>query len=200
MNLPNKLTMIRIFLTIIIIFILLFPFSAMGITIPQIFVNESIVIDIRYPIAAILFALASITDFIDGKIARKYNMITDFGKMMDAIADKILVNSLLIILCAQGFIHPIIPVIIILRDTIVNSIKMAAGNAGKVVAAIMLGKVKTACLMIGIVLTLIYNMPFELWNLRIADFLLVVAAVLSVVSGIQYYSLNKEYVFKKGEM
>ncbi len=200
MNLPNKLTMIRIFLTFIIIFILLFPFSAMGITIPQIFVNESIVIDIRYPIAAILFALASITDFIDGKIARKYNMITDFGKMMDAIADKILVNSLLIILCAQGFIHPIIPVIIILRDTIVNSIKMAAGNAGKVVAAIMLGKVKTACLMIGIVLTLIYNMPFELWNLRIADFLLVVAAVLSVVSGIQYYSLNKEYVFKKGEM
>ena len=200
MNLPNKLTMIRIFLTFIIILILLFPFSAMGITIPQLFINESIVIDIRYPIAAALFALASITDFIDGYIARKYNLITDFGKMMDAIADKILVNSLLIILCAQGFIHPIIPVIIILRDTIVNSIKMAAGNAGKVVAAIMLGKVKTACLMIGIVLTLIYNMPFELWNLRVADFLLVVAAVLSVVSGIQYYSLNKEYVFKKGEM
>ncbi len=199
MNLPNKLTMIRIFLTFVIILILLFPFSAMGITIPQVFINESIVIDIRYPIAAVLFALASITDFIDGYIARKYNMITDFGKMMDAIADKILVNSLLIILCAQGFIHPIIPVIIILRDTIVNSIKMAAGNAGKVVAAITLGKVKTACLMIGIILTLIYNMPFELWNLRIADFLLVVAAVLSVVSGIQYYSLNKEYIFKKGE-
>ena len=200
MNLPNKLTMLRIFLTFIIIIVLLFPFSATGITIPQIFVNESIVIDIRYPIAAVLFALASITDFIDGHIARKYNLITDFGKMIDAIADKILVNSVLIILCAQGFIHPIIPVIIILRDTIVNSIKMAAGNAGKVVAAIALGKVKTACLMIGIVLTLIYNMPFELWNLRIADFLLVVAAVLSVVSGIQYYSLNKEYVFKKGEM
>ena len=199
MNLPNKLTMIRIFLTFVIILILLFPFSAMGITIPQVFINESIVIDIRYPIAAVLFALASITDFIDGYIARKYNMITDFGKMMDAIADKILVNSLLIILCAQGFIHPIIPVIIILRDTIVSSIKMAAGNAGKVVAAITLGKVKTACLMIGIILTLIYNMPFELWNLRIADFLLVVAAVLSVVSGIQYYSLNKEYIFKKGE-
>ena len=199
MNLPNKLTMIRIFFSFVIILILLFPFSAMGITIPQVFINESIVIDIRYPIAAVLFALASITDFIDGYIARKYNMITDFGKMMDAIADKILVNSLLIILCAQGFIHPIIPVIIILRDTIVNSIKMAAGNAGKVVAAITLGKVKTACLMIGIILTLIYNMPFELWNLRIADFLLVVAAVLSVVSGIQYYSLNKEYIFKKGE-
>lgn len=200
MNLPNKLTMFRIFLTFIIIIILLFPFSATGIDIPQIFVNESIVIDIRYPIAALLFAIASITDFIDGYIARSRNLVTDFGKMMDAIADKILVNSILIILCAQGFIHPIIPVVIILRDTIVNSIKMAAGNAGKVVAAIMLGKVKTACLMIGIVLTLLYNMPFELWNLRIADFLLVVAAVLSVISGIQYYNLNKEFLFKKGEM
>lgn len=200
MNLPNKLTMFRIFLTFLIILILLFPFSAMGINIPQIFVNESIVMDVRYPIAAVLFALASLTDFVDGYIARKHNLVTDFGKMMDAIADKILVNSILIILCAQGFIHPIIPVVIILRDTIVNSIKMAAGNAGKVVAAIMLGKVKTACLMVGIVLTLVYNMPFELWNLRIADFLLVVAAVLSIISGIQYYSLNKEYVFKKGEM
>ncbi|MGM9970136.1 MAG: CDP-diacylglycerol--glycerol-3-phosphate 3-phosphatidyltransferase [Anaeroplasma sp.] len=200
MNLPNKLTMFRIFLTFVIILILLFPFSAMGIEIPQIFVNESIVIDVRYPIAALLFALASITDFVDGYIARSRNLITDFGKMMDAIADKILVNSVLIILCAQGFIHPIIPVVIILRDTIVNSIKMAAGNAGKVVAAIMLGKVKTACLMIGIVLTLLYNMPFELWNLRISDFLLVVAAVLSIISGIQYYNLNKEFVFKKGEM
>lgn len=200
MNLPNKLTMVRIFLTIIIILILLFPFSAMGINIPQLFINESIVVDIRYPIAAVLFALASITDFIDGYIARKNNLVTDFGKMMDAIADKILVNSILIILSAQGFIHPIIPVVIILRDTVVNSIKMAAGNAGKVVAAIMLGKVKTACLMVGIVLTLLYNLPFELWNLRVADFLLVVAAVLSIISGIRYYSLNKEYVFKKGEI
>ena len=198
MNLPNKLTMLRIFLTVIIIFILLFPFSAMGIDVPQLFINESIVVDIRYPVAAILFALASITDFIDGYIARKHNLITDFGKMMDAIADKILVNSVLIILAAQGFIHPIIPVVIILRDTVVNSIKMAAGNAGKVVAAIMLGKVKTACLMVGIVLTLLYNLPFELFNLRVADFLLVVAAVLSIISGIRYYSLNKEYIFPKG--
>lgn len=200
MNLPNKLTMFRIFLTFVIILILLFPFSAMGIDVPQIFVNETIVIDVRYPISAILFIIASLTDFVDGYIARSRNLVTDFGKMMDAIADKILVNSVLIILCAQGFIHPIIPVVVILRDTIVNSIKMAAGNAGKVVAAIMLGKVKTACLMVGIILTLLYNMPFELFNLRVSDFLLVVAAVLSIISGIQYYNLNKEFVFKKGEM
>ena len=199
MNLPNKLTMSRIFMTILIIIILLFPFSDMGIDMPKIFVNESIVMDIRYIIAGVLFIVASLTDFVDGIIARKYNLITDFGKMIDAIADKILVNSVLIILSAQGFIHPVIPVIVILRDTVVDSIKMVAGSKGNVVAAIKTGKYKTACLMIGIVLTLFYDMPFELWNVHVSDFLLIVAAALSIISGIQYYSMNKKYIFgKKG--
>lgn len=198
MNLPNKLTMTRIFMTFLIILILLFPFSAMGINVTQLFINESIRVDIRYPIAGILFILASLTDFIDGYIARSRNLITDFGKMMDAIADKILVNSILIILCAQGFIHPIIPVVIILRDTIVNSIKMVAGNKGHVVAAIKTGKFKTASMMVGIVLTLFYNMPFELWNIHVADFLLIIAAVLSIISGVQYYQMNKKYIFEGG--
>ena len=140
----------------------------------------------------------SITDLFDGMIARKYDLITDFGKMIDAIADKILVNSVLIILSAQGFIHPIIPVIIVLRDTIIDSIKMVAGSKGKVVAAIKTGKYKTASLMVGIVLTLFYDMPFELWNVHVSDFLLIVASVLSIISGVQYYSMNKKYIF--GEM
>ena len=198
MNLPNKLTMTRIVMTFLIIVILLFPFSAMGINVTQLFINESIRVDIRYPIAGVLFILASITDFIDGYIARKNNLVTDFGKMMDAIADKILVNSLLIILCAKGFIHPIIPVVIIVRDTIVDSIKMIAGSKGNVVAAIKTGKFKTASLMIGIVLTLFYNLPFELWNLHISDFLLIVACVLSIISGIQYFTMNKKYIFDGG--
>ncbi len=195
MNLPNRLTMARIVMTLLIIAILLFPFSTMGITIPHIFVNELIDIDVRYIIAGVLFILASLTDFFDGMIARKYNLITDFGKMIDAIADKMLVNSVLIILSSQGFIHPIIPVIIILRDTAVDSIKMVAGSKGNVVAAIKTGKYKTACLMIGIVLTLFYDMPFELWNIHVSDFLLIVAAILSIVSGVQYYTMNKKYIF-----
>lgn len=193
MNTPNKLTIFRISLTIVIVIILLFPVSATGITIPQIFVNELLVIDVRYIISGVLFIIASLTDFVDGYIARKYNMVTDFGKMMDAIADKILVNAILIILCAQGFIHPIIPVVIILRDTFVDSIKMVAGSKGNVVAASKLGKVKTACMMVGLVLTLFYNLPFELWNLKVSDFLLVLAAILSVISGIQYYMNNRQF-------
>lgn len=200
MNLPNKITIFRIFLAIFIIALLLFPFDSAGITLPKIYVNESIVINIKYLIAGVLFIIASLTDFLDGHIARKYNLVTDFGKMMDAIADKILVNSVLIILAATGFIHPIIPIIIIMRDTVVNSIKMIAGSKGKVVAAIKSGKIKTALLMVGIVLTLFYNMPFELWNLKVADLLLIIASIMSLISGFQYYYMNKDLIFDKPEM
>ena len=115
MNLPNKLTIGRIIMSILIIVILLggnYITSLFGLNIPKLFINEKIVVDLKYIIAGVLFILASITDFLDGYIARKYNLITDFGKLMDSIADKILVNSVLIILSAQGFIHPVIPVIL----------------------------------------------------------------------------------------
>ena len=200
MNLPNKLTVSRVVMSIIIIIVLLggsYITSIFGFEIPKIFVNEAIVIDLKYIIAGVLFIIASITDFLDGYIARKYNMITDFGKLVDAIADKILVNSVLIILAAQGFIHPIIPVIIIIRDSVVNSIKMLAASKGKVLAAIKSGKIKTACIMVGIVLTLFYYLPFELWNISVAKALLFIATILSVVSGIEYFTLNKHLIKDK---
>ena len=195
MNLPNKLTMARIFISIIIIPVLLFPFDSMGITTTKFFINESLVVDIKYLIAGVLFIIGSLTDFLDGYIARKYNLITDFGKLIDAIADKMLVNSVLIILASTGTINAIIPVVVILRDTVVNSIKMLAASKGKVVAAIKSGKLKTACLMTGITLTLFYNLPFELWNLQVANILLLIATVLSIYSGVQYYILNKDLIF-----
>ena len=195
MNLPNKLTMARIFISIIIIAILLFPFDSMGITTTKFFINESLVVDIKYLIAGVLFIIGSLTDFLDGYIARKYNLITDFGKLIDAIADKMLVNAVLIILASTGTINAIIPVVVILRDTVVNSIKMLAASKGKVVAAIKSGKLKTACLMTGITLTLFYNLPFELWNLQVANILLLIATVLSIYSGVQYYILNKDLIF-----
>ena len=193
MNLPNKLTISRIVLSFIIIIILLcseYLGSIFGFEFPKLFINEMIVVDTKYFVAGALFVIASITDFLDGYIARKRNMITDFGKFIDAIADKILVNSVLIILASQGFIHPIIPVVLIVRDSIVNSIKMMAAKKGKVVAAIKSGKIKTACLMVGIILTLFYNLPFELIGLSVSRVLLFIATILSVLSGIQYYNMK----------
>ena len=199
MNLANKITMIRMFLTVLLIVLLLFPFYMVNIEFPKVLIG-TITVDVKYFIAAGLFAIASITDAIDGHIARSRNMVTDFGKMTDAIADKMLVNSSLIILTAQGMVSPVITVIIVLRDTVVDTIKMIAGSKGKVVAAIKSGKIKTTFLMLGIIFTMCYNLPFELFNLDIASFLLVLATVFAIISGIQYYVMNKDIIFSKEEI
>lgn len=197
MNLPNKVTISRLILTVLIIFILLFPFASAGIEVPQLFINEAIVVDIKYIVVAILFMIASLTDFIDGHLARKYNQITNFGKMMDAIADKVLVDSVLIILAATGFISVLVPVIIVTRDIIVDMIKMVAASQGEVVQAIKTGKIKTACMMLGIVLTLFYNLPFELFNLHVSDAFMVIACLMSIVSAVEYFNLNKKYLIEQ---
>ena len=161
MNLPTKLTVSRIIATFIVIIILIFPFYSIGFQWPQ-FKVGTIIISLQYIVAGIIFVLASITDFVDGYLARKNNQVTDLGKMLDAIADKILVNSVLIILAYKGMLPIIVPVVTVLRDTFVDAIKMQAASKGKVVAAIKSGKLKTATLMIGTTLAFFYNLPFEL--------------------------------------
>ena len=192
MNLANKITISRIVLSIIVLFMMSLPYYELNINWPTYIVAGKIVISLKYIICAVLFIIASLTDMLDGYIARKYDMVTDFGKVMDAIADKILVNGLLIILAIEGFIPVIIPVIIITRDTFVDSIKMVAGSKGGAVGASILGKVKTICMMCGISLMLVYNLPFELIDLKVADALIVIATFLSIVSGCQYYFDNRD--------
>lgn len=193
MNTPTKLTVLRIFLTIIIILFLLFPFYTVGIQFPKVLIG-GIYVKIEYFIAGTIFIIASLTDFLDGYLARKNKEVTDLGKMLDAIADKLLVNPILVVLAVQGFITPWIPVIIIFRDIIVDAIKMEAGRKGKVQAAIYSGKIKTASMMVGLTLTFFYNLPFEMIGIRVADFLLYFATVMSVVSMIEYFKINKELI------
>lgn len=196
MNLPNKLTMLRIYMTILIVIILLFPFYLVNIEFPMWTwkFREIMEIDSRYVISGVLFILASITDFLDGYIARKRNIVTDFGKFADAIADKVLVNSVLIILAVKGVISPIIPVAIIFRDIVVDAVRMMASNKGVVIAAGKAGKIKTAFMMIGLSLTFFYNLPFEIWNIDIANIFLSIATVLAIYSGVEYYYLNRKLI------
>lgn len=192
MNLPNKLTIGRIITAIIIMVLLMVPWYSLGIEFPKYVLAGKIVVDLKYIIAGILFIIASLTDFLDGHIARSRNLVTDFGKVMDAIADKILVNGLLIILAYDGFINICIPVIIITRDVFVDAFKMASGNKGKVVAASYAGKAKTMCMMIGMALTMFYNLPFELIGVNVGYALIIIATVLSIISGVEYYFNTKE--------
>lgn len=193
-NLPTKLTFLRLILAILIIIILLFPFYRVGFEFKT-FLYHSILIDVRYLLSGLIFIIASITDYFDGKIARKNKQVTDFGKFSDAIADKVLVNSVLIIFASQGFIPAIIPVVIIVRDIIVDAIRMNVAGKGVVQAAKMSGKIKTASLMLGIVFTFFYNLPFELIGLQISKFFLYFGTLMSVVSMVEYYNLNKKMLY-----
>ena len=197
MNLANKITMSRIILAIVIMILLLFPFGNVGLDLPSYVIGGKVFVELKYIIAGFLFIIASLTDFLDGKVARKYNMVTDFGKMIDAISDKMLTNSLLVILASNGMISPIIAVIFIVRDIAVDSMKMIVGNKGHAVAAIGIAKLKTATLMVGLTLTLFYNLPFELISIRVSDCLLIISSILSLISAFQYYNMTKVYIEAK---
>lgn len=195
MNVPNKITICRIALSILLLIIMIFPVDKVGISFPEFQLAGKLIIDSKYLICGIIFLIASLTDFLDGYLARKYNLVTDIGKVMDAIADKILVNGVLILLATEGYISPIIPVVIVSRDIVVDSIKMVAGQKSGAVGASMAGKIKTACMLIGITLLFFYDLPFSLANIYPAKAIIMIATVLSVISGIQYYVKNKKYLF-----
>jgi len=194
MNLPTKITVARLFLTVVIICLLCIPFSYFGFNFPK-YDFYGVSVQLHYIIAGVIFIVASLTDFLDGYLARKNNQVTDLGKMLDAIADKVLVNPILIVLAAQHFIPVIVPVIYVTRDIVVDAIKMQAATKGKVQAAIKSGKYKTACMMVGICFVFFYNIPFEFINIRVDLGLLYIACILAVVSAVEYYHINKELIF-----
>ena len=198
MNLPTKITVVRLILTVFIIALLCVPFSYFGFNFPK-YDFYGIQIQLNYIIAGVIFIIASLTDFLDGYLARKNNQVTDLGKMLDAIADKVLVSPVLIALSVNGFIPVIIPIIYITRDIVVDAIKMQAAKGGKVQAAIKSGKYKTACMMIGLCLVFFYNIPFEFINIRVDLGFLYLACILSIISMIEYYNINKHLISANSE-
>jgi len=195
MNVPNKITVCRIILSVLLLIIMVFPMERFGFSFPELKINDNLIVDSEYLICGVIFAIAAITDFLDGYLARKYNLVTDLGKVMDAIADKLLVNGVLIILAVEGYISVIIPVVIICRDIIVDSIKMVVGQKNGAVAASTTGKFKTAFMLVGVVLILFYDLPFSLFGIYIGRVVVMIATILSVISAVQYYVKNKKYLF-----
>ena len=194
MNIPNRITICRIFLSVLLLLLMIFPVEKVGISFPEFQIAGKLIIDSKYLLCGVIFLIASLTDFLDGHLARKYNLVTDMGKVLDAIADKILVNGVLILLAVEGYISVVIPVIIVSRDIIVDSIKMVAGQKSGAVGASKTGKIKTACMLTGIVLLFFYDLPFSLFNIYPAKVIIMVATVLSIISGVQYYIKNKKYL------
>lgn len=195
MNLPNKLTLFRIFLIPVLLLFWIFPFKLFNIS----FINFYILdkeINLFNIIVLIIFVIASLTDFLDGHLARKHKLITTFGTFADPIADKLLVNTMFVLFLSKNMV-PIVPVVLMLmRDTVIDGCRMIASKNGIVVAAGFLGKVKTASQMISIILILCNNLPFDLFGLRVDLFMVWFATFVSIVSGYQYFIKLKEYIFE----
>ena len=195
MNLPNRLTVFRIILVPIIVLVYIFPYAQFGWDMKTFMVGNN-TISIVNIICLGIYLIAAFTDYLDGTIARKKNMMTTFGKFADPIADKMLTTTMFILFASRSII-PVVPVIIMVcRDIIVDGCRMVAASNGKVVSAQLLGKLKTVLQMLTVALILLNNLPFELWGLPVANIMLWFSTFVSLVSGISYFSQLKEDIFE----
>ena len=195
MNLPNKLTTIRLLSVPLFIIVYLIPYQSLGIEIP-VFDVLSTSLSLLDIILFLVFALSALTDYLDGYIARKHHLVTTFGKFIDPIADKLIVNTALLLLASSQDIHIIIPIIMISRDTIVDAIRLVASQKNVVLAASYLGKAKTMTQMIAICLLLLNNIVFAGLHIPMDQIMIWLATVISFVSGVDYFMKNRQYIME----
>ena len=211
MNTPTKITFARI-IAIVAMMITLFVLSV----IPGWKTIElgNTGINLVFLIIFVFFVIASFTDYLDGHLARKNNQVTDLGKFLDPVADKLLINSLVIFLVAPSVFAPYIPgelnqvgfsvwcaILLVARDIVVDALRFIAANKGKVIAANIFGKAKTVLEMVAIGAVLLNGFPFRYFDkgwpagLHVVDFLVYLATAASVISGVIYVVQNRS-VFK----
>ena len=195
MNLPNKLTTIRLLSVPLFIIVYLIPYQSLGIEIP-VFDVLSTSLSLLDIILFLIFALSALTDYLDGYIARKQHLITTFGKFIDPIADKLIVNTTLLLLASTHDIHIIIPIIMISRDIIVDAIRLVASQKNVVLAASYLGKAKTMTQMIAICLLLLNNIVFAGLHIPMDQIMIWLATLISFVSGVDYFMKNRQYIIE----
>ena len=175
MNLPNKLTIARMSMVPLFMIALMFNTDSSRI------------------LATVIFALASLTDMLDGQIARKYNMVTNFGKLMDPLADKVLTAAAMICLVELGDLAAWIAVLIIFREYLITGLRSVAASENIVVAANIWGKVKTVCQMFALMFLMLKPQIVALCGINIGLWLMYAAVILTVYSGLDYVlKLNKQ--------
>ncbi len=204
MNLPNRLTMARICLIPFIILIPLIPFFHATVLFGDVSLNTHFTLENL--IILVIFLVGSFTDFLDGHIARKHNLVTDFGKFMDPLADKLLVLAAMIVLLergrmeAFGFGLGFVVTLIFAREFMVTGIRLIAASDHLVIAASKLGKFKTVSQMTLIIILLLNGYPFTLLGTLAQDIvslvLIVLAGGLTIISGVDYFWKNKEIILK----
>lgn len=190
MNIANKLTLSRIVLIPIFVVFLFVPMSLGTVSL------GAASLSVERLIAAFLFIIASCTDWLDGYYARKYQLVTNFGKFLDPLADKLLVTSAFISLVAFDQIAAWMVILIIAREFAITGLRLIAVEDGEVIAASRIAKWKTAFQMVAIILWLFNNPPFGPDGFPLADIFLWIAVILTVVSGVDYFWKNRAILLK----
>ena len=215
MNLPTKITFTRIIMIVVMIVSLFVLNVVNAINDWQTFELGNTGINLVFLILFVFFVIASYTDHLDGYLARKNNQVTDLGKFLDPVADKLLINSLVIFLAAPSVFANYVPnadkvvsfnvwcvIILVARDIVVDALRFIGASKGKVIAANIFGKLKTVLEMVAIGAVLLNGFPFRYFDaswprgLHIADFLVYLATAASLISGIIYVWQNR-HVFKE---
>lgn len=185
MNIPNRITISRIFLIPVFMIVMLVDFNWGNMTL---FGAE---MPVSHFVGGLIFIIASLTDWVDGYYARKYNLVTTFGKFLDPLADKLLVSAALIILVELGFAASWIVIIIISREFAVTGLRLVLAGEGEVVAAGGLGKIKTTAQILAIAALLLHNTIFTLANIPFGEIMLYIALIFTVWSGWDYFYANR---------
>ena len=195
MNLPNKLTLFRLILIPIIVLVWVLPYAQLGIELPS-FHFGYLTISLKNIIVLGLFILGSVSDFLDGFLARMNNQVTTFGKFADPIADKCLTTTMFILFASENLISAVPVLIMVWRDIVVDGIRLIASGRNVVMSAKMLGKIKTVSQMLCIIVILMNNIPFQYVNIPMADILLWFSTLISLASGVSYYNQGKTYIWE----
>lgn len=192
MNVPNILTIARVLMIIPFVILMQLESSPLFLL-----------------LALIIFVVASLTDLLDGKIARKYNLVTNFGKLMDPLADKLLVMSAMLIFVEKEWAPAYVVIIILAREFLVTSVRLLAANEGVVIAADRWGKIKTVVQMTWIIVTMLWmyvgqsgildgkvGMDFPFYAFSLIIILMYLSVALTVVSGLNYLAKAKNFILK----